>query len=87
MRITVEIWPSGNWAQAGELCDIRVANVSGLAPTSDYRCVMSTPSGRQWEFMILRHERQDGALALAARVLRAARTHARLADGSPAVLG
>jgi hypothetical protein len=50
IRVTIEIWPAGYKARAREIALMEIANISDLAPVSDYAirasCVANPISGQ-----------------------------------------
>ena len=67
--VKLEVWPGGDEAQAHEIGRAEIANVSGLAPVSDY--VVRVHDGSKWSrrFDVRSHYRRDGAWKLVLRAL------------------
>lgn len=74
IRITIEIWPSGSEARAREIARMDIANISDLAPMSDYEVWASSignPLSGTPAFVargtIEGHTRKDSIWALVAK--------------------
>ena len=68
LRITVEMWPSGDSSRRQEIATCDIVNTTGLAALSDYLAVWRTPGMLGKEVKVKRHRRTDGALVLLGRV-------------------
>lgn len=84
--VKAEIWPKGNGGAAYEIARVGIANVSGLAPISDY--VMTALLARDAEEYVLRseinkHERDLGWVPLAKRALTGVHLAERLSHEVP----
>jgi hypothetical protein len=74
IRVTIEIWPGGCKARAHEVARMDIANISELAPISDYAIWASSgahrPSGKpafEARGIIEGHRRKDSIWALVAK--------------------
>ena len=67
--LRVELWPGGNPGSARELGRVGMANVSRLAPVSDYVCVVVDDAGGERSVLVRGHKRAAGFWALIARAL------------------
>ena len=74
--VTIQLLPGGDASRAKTIGTIKLANVSGLAPTSNYVCLVETtgcpelkidPVNRK--LVVKAHHRSAGVLRLLARVL------------------
>jgi len=67
--VKLEVHPGGDASQAYEIGRAEIANVSGLAPVSDY--VVRVRDGEKWSkrFDVRSHRRDDGAWKLVLRAL------------------
>lgn len=71
--LRVEVWPGGDHGRAYEIARVGIANVSGLAPVSDYRVVCHDERGERCG-TVPAHARAAGWLPLAVRALTACQT-------------
>ena len=67
--VRVELWPGGDAKRARELGRLALANVSGLAPVSDYVCVAVDDLGEEQDVIVRNHERAAGFWSLVARAV------------------
>jgi hypothetical protein len=85
--VTAQIWPGGDQDRAFVIGEIQAANISGLAPVSDYAVEISQldykaagveASDERFEFL---HERRRGAWEL----VRGIAAHHQITKGDPSV--
>jgi hypothetical protein len=67
--VRVELWPGGDAGRAREVGRVGLANVSGLAPMSDYVCVAVDDHGNEQSVLVRSHERGAGFWPLLARAV------------------
>ena len=81
MRVTVEIWPGGDSKRARRMAVIDIANLSGLAPVSDYSVEAVVNPGQPDEAAVKSrvdgHVRADGWAALVQKVMPPLVAHVR----------
>ncbi len=63
LRVTVELLPAGDGSRRRKLATVDIANVSGLAPISDYE-VRTRIDGKERVAIVRKHRRSDGWLML-----------------------
>jgi hypothetical protein len=73
LLVKLELWPHGNEAAKRDVGELRIANVSKFTAISEYKVdaweSRSDTDLRRFAFPSIKHRRDDGALALLARVL------------------
>jgi hypothetical protein len=82
--VTVELLPGGDASRRETIASAEIANVSGLAASSNYECVVTSKGETSLgieptssKFRVCGHHRQDGVLPLLRRVFRRADASAK----------